>query len=440
MKKNSKLLMVLSTTALLSLGAAFTSMAATGWAKENNIWRYYNKDGSYATNEWKKSGDQWFYLDENGKMVTNQLIEDGGNYYGVDANGAMITNSWSELVDEDDDNESHWYYFQGTGKAKESGFLTIDGKRYHFTDSKMDEGWLQVDDDTYLLNKYHNGTFGAVSTGWQYVEDFDNDDDTSADEEGWYYFGTNGKMVTDEEKKINGKYYVFDDKGLMLDHWVEFTKGSTATSSDAAPASIYKYYKTSDGDRQDGWVYLDDMNADDDGKETEEGWYYFKKGIPYTSEYKTTEIADGYGVARINGKIYCFNEDGKMVTGKVEASDGTYFYFDEDENNGSMKYGKVKIKDAEDLDDGTYYFNKNGSLGTKGASYTGVYKGYLYNNGEIVEAEDGMKYEKVTVDGKDYMVNESGKVVTSGTVKDDNDVKWSVSKDANGDYVIKQVS
>ena len=51
-----------------------------------------------------------------------------------------------------------------------------------------------------------------------------------------------------------------------------------------------------------------------------------------------------------------------------------------------------------------------------------------------------MKYEKVTVDGKDYMVNESGKVVTSGTVKDDNDVKWSVSKDANGDYVIKQVS
>ena len=183
MKKNSKLLMVLSTTALLSLGAAFTSMAATGWAKENNIWRYYNKDGSYATNEWKKSGNQWFYLDENGKMVTNQLIEDGGNYYGVDANGAMITNSWSELVDEDDDNESHWYYFQGTGKAKESGFLTIDGKRYHFTDSKMDEGWLQVDDDTYLLNKNHDGTFGAVSTGWQYVEDFDDDDDEDDEDE-----------------------------------------------------------------------------------------------------------------------------------------------------------------------------------------------------------------------------------------------------------------
>jgi len=105
-----------------------------------------------------------------------------------------------------------------------------------------------------------------------------------------------------------------------------------------------------------------------------------------------------------------------------------------------MKYGKVKLTNAEDLDDGTYYFTNSGSLGTKGESFTGVYKGYLYDNGELVEAEDGMKYEKVTVAGKDYMVNEAGKVKTSGTVKDDNDQKWSITKDANGDYVITKVN
>ena len=47
-----------------------------------------------------------------------------------------------------------------------------------------------------------------------------------------------------------------------------------------------------------------------------------------------------------------------------------------------------------------------------------------------------MKYEKVTVGGKDYLVNESGKVKTSGTVKDGDDVKWTVTKDSNGDYII----
>lgn len=431
MKKSMKLVAVVSTTALLAMGAAFTSMAAVGWVQEKGTWRYYDRDGYYVTEEWKKSNDTWYYLDENGNMAMDRLIADGDHYYGVDANGAMIKNEWREFIDDDDD-EAHWYYFQSSGKAKDNGFLTVDGERYHFTDGKMDEGWLQVDDDTYLLNRQHNGTFGAVTKGWAYVDDFDDNDDVAADEEGWYYFGTNGKMVSNSEKQINGAYYVFDENGLMLDNWVQFTK-NVATGAESE--TIYKYYKTGDGHRVDKWVYLEDM-SEDEGRETEEGWYYFRRGVPYSATYNTTLIADGYGVAKINGKIYCFDSTGKMVTGKVDSANGTYFYFDED---GAMKYGKVKLEDDEDLDDGIYYFNNSGAIGQKGESYTGVYKGYLYDNGMLVKAEDGMKYEKVTVAGKDYMVNERGKVVQSGTVKDDDGLKWSVSKDANGNYIITQV-
>lgn len=431
MKKTMKHLAMLSTTALLVLGASFSAMAATqGWVSTNGRYQYLDSNGYAVTDEWKKSGDYWYYLDEDGNMATSKLIDDGSNYYVVDANGVMVTNQWAEM--EDEDGETYWYYLQSSGKAKQDGFLTVDGRRYHFTDGKMDEGWLQDDDHTYLLNKEHDGTFGAVVTGWAYVDDFDDDDDVSAEEEGWYYFENNGKMVTNDEKKINGHYYVFDENGLMLDNWVEFT-----TASDSDADSVYKYYRTSNGDRVEGWLYLDDL-SEDEGKETEEGWYYFKKGLPYTASYKTTSIADGYGVAKINSKIYCFDEEGKMVTGKVEQEDGTWFYFDEDD--GAMKHGKVKITDSEDLDDGTYYFNDKGSLGDKGASYTGVSKGYLYENGELVEAEDGMKYEKVTVDGKDYMVNESGKVVTSGTVKDGDGNRWKVTKDTDGGYTITEVN
>lgn len=434
MNRKKKLLTVVSAAAMFSLGMSMTSLAETGWIQEGGNWRYYDRDGYYVTNDWKKLNDTWYYLDDNGYMAVNTLIEDGDRYYAVDASGAMIKNEWRAFPSEDDDSEIRWYYFQESGKAKDNGFLTLDGHKYHFTDGKMDEGWLQVDDSTYLLNKNHDGTFGSVVKGWAYVDDFDDNDDVSADEEGWYYFNENGKMVTDTERKIDGYYYVFDENGLMLDNWVKFTKPATESNTEE---TIYKFYRTSEGQRVDKWFYIHDM-SESEGRETEEGWYYFRSGIPYSSTYKTTEIASGYGVAKINGKIYCFDKNGRMVTGKVDAKDGTYFYFDDED--GAMKYGKVKIEDAEDLDDGTYYFNKSGILGEKGVSYTGVYKGYLYNNGELTKAEDGMKYQKVSVNGRDYMVNESGKVITSGVVKDSDGYKWKVEKNTNGDYVITRTN
>lgn len=437
MNKMKKTL-ALTTTALLAMGSAFTSFAANGWVRDNGVWSYYDSNGDRVTETWRKSGADDYYLNSEGVLGQSMLIDDGDNYYATNSAGRMVKNAWRQF---DDDGELEWYYFQGTGKAKKDGFLTINGAKYHFTDAKMDTGWLNDDGDIYLLSE-DDADLGKVVTGWKYVDDFDDDADVSAEEEGWYYFGTNGKMVSGQEKKINGKYYVFNDDGLMLDNWVEFTRGETASNSNATPSnadSIYKYYREGTGYRMSGWRYLEDMDADDEGKDTEEGWYYFKDGIPYTATHKTTEIADGYGVAKINSKIYCFDENGKMVTGKVTANDGKFFYFDEDESDGAMKYGKVNIKNADDLDDGTYYFVDKGDLGEKGASKTGVVKGYLYDNGELVKAEDGMRYEKVTVDGKDYMVNESGKIKTSGKVTDGDDVKWEIKKDENGNYVITRV-
>ena len=44
MKKQTKLVAVLSTAALLAIGASMTSFAATGWAEEDGTW-VYNRDG-----------------------------------------------------------------------------------------------------------------------------------------------------------------------------------------------------------------------------------------------------------------------------------------------------------------------------------------------------------------------------------------------------------
>ena len=53
------------------------------------------------------------------------------------------------------------------------------------------------------------------------------------------------------------------------------------------------------------------------------------------------------------------------------------------------------------------------------------------------KAEEGMKYEKVSVDGKDYVVNEQGKVKTSGTVTDADGVKYRITKQSDGTYKIE---
>ena len=92
MRKQTKLVAVLSTAALLAIGASMTSFAATGWQEEDGTWVYYNRDEERAVEEWKKSGDNWFWLDDNGEMAIDQLIEDDDDYYYVNEAGAMVSN------------------------------------------------------------------------------------------------------------------------------------------------------------------------------------------------------------------------------------------------------------------------------------------------------------------------------------------------------------
>ena len=100
-----------------------------------------------------------------------------------------------------------------------------------------------------------------------------------------------------------------------------------------------------------------------------------------------------------------------------------------------MKTGRVVVND-ENHDNEVFYFTSSGSLGNKGDGVTGVQNGYLYEDGALVHAEEGMTYEIKEVDGKQYLVNESGKVKTSGTARDADGVKYRVTKNSDGTYNI----
>lgn len=352
MRKQTKLVAVLSTAALLALGASMSSFAATGWQEENGTWVYYDKSGDLETEKWEKSGDNWFYLNEDGEMATDVIVEYNDNYYYVDDNGAMATNKWVSIENEDYDGDNeeepvnNWYYFGSNGKAYKSSttgnsasFKTINGKKYIFDDEgKMLYGWINesgdraTGDDKWREAEYYCGdeNDGAQRAGqWEYLDIVDNNYDSATDlgvssnnlfddedQTRWFYFKTNGKKMTGEKgKTINGKKYSFDADGRMNAEWVNWdatpttaTTG-TATYGSAAYTEGFRYYGSpEDGARvTKGWFqvvpdsYLNTGDYDDD----ETNWYYADKdGKLVASEIKT-----------INGKKYAFDAFGAMKSG-----------------------------------------------------------------------------------------------------------------------------
>lgn len=414
--KKLRLYGTLFAAALFSMSMATTAMAA--WKQEGNVWRYYNDNsGQMARDQWIETGGKWYYVNYDGAMQVNTLIDD--TYY-VDGSGVMAANTWV-LMNDSWENHAVWRYFGSNGKAYANGWKQVGDSWYHFSDTIMDTGWLDLDGDVYYL-----GSSGAMTTGWRELPD-------ENDEWGvcWYYFSSNGKRASGGEKSIGGETYIFDDYGRMLSGWV-CTSDYTSTGRDdlsTSDVNALKYFREG-GQEMSGWRYL--ASPDD----AEENWYYFRDGRAYTAEYKTTSVGDGYGMAKIQGETYCFDRQGRMITGLVEISDGRKFYFDDD---GHMKTGRVVVNDDEH-DNEVFYFTTTGTLGDKGDGYTGVKDGYLYEEGLLIRAEDGMRYEKVSVDGKDYLVNEQGKVKTSGTATDADGVKYEVEKKSDGSYSIHVVN
>ena len=306
MKKQTKLVAVLSTASLLAIGASMTSFAATGWVEENGTWVYYDRNEERVTDQWARSGNGWYYLDENGEMAVDQLIDDGDNYYYVDTNGVMVTNQWvaieNEDAGEDDEPDHYWYYFQANGRAMTNGnnsrvaLKTINGKRYAFDDEgRMLYGWVSEDEAERLDNT-----------------------DGDAFLDGDYYFGDSddGAMIaewsldTDEtaSRSQGGGDSAFLASGTTAtsanpDQWTE------ARAEHAQYTQTWRYFNSvDDGARVTrGWFkvvaaeYLDSDRYDDD----EEAWYYADgSGNLYAGEFRT-----------INGRRFAFRNDGRCVFG-----------------------------------------------------------------------------------------------------------------------------
>lgn len=459
MRKKNFCLAVLSASAVLALGASFSSFAA--WKSVNSEWVYTDNNGNNVTSEWRSDNGESYYLGSDGYMVRNTLLEDNGNYYYLRNGGQMLKNGWRFLENpswqgDDKVGDASWYYFDNNGRAlRTTGdsvkIADIGGKKYAFDMyGRMLTGWITAagenisDDSDWASALYYGdgeGDGSLVTNAWVYisVKDDDNEDDNEPTYH--FYFGSNGKKVAADsgktvDKTIGNVKYTFDERGVAQDSWIESSNGT------------WKYYGDEDEPKlHTGWfeaVPSKKLHNEDHENGTSHWYYANSKGEIAMSEFKS-----------VDGKSYAFNEYGEMITGlriftfedtslkkiksysdEVDSADKFDNEFDDTQRvfyltSTGAKTGTVSVT----LDGTSYNFNFRSNGSPKGAGYNGSTDGYLYMNGMRLRADDDTKYQIKTYNGKNYLLNESGTIQKNKkNIKDSDGYYYCTEKDGTVSY------
>ena len=242
--------------------------------------------------------------------------------------------------------------------------------------------------------------------------------------DGWVYveggkaYYLNGERVIGM-KKISGKWYYFNENGIMKTGWVSYndkwyyfkTDGSRHTG--VLKTGGRTYYFGRDGVMKTGFLtiaektyYFGTNGAMVTGKQQIDGktYYFSKKGVMTTgwlisgekSYYFGTDGVMATGRTEIEGETFYFSKKGIMQIGWITVGTKKY-YFDE---NGIMQIGWKKIN-------GTYYrFGSDGSMITGWTQYKNNWY-YMKDDGTM------MKNGSLTIGPKTYIFNEKGVCMNS---------------------------
>ena len=359
-----------------------------------------------------------YAFDENGHMLTGWISADDGKigededdpfveatYFAGGENDGVLRKGWHAYVDGVTDSDSWnmndygdgddgsafdpsdadvlWFYFQTSNckmlKSDVDGRLRtkkINGKTYAFTkEGFMFEGWTRAasvaqTNANYYQRKFYNGATGGNLTkkGWIFevpsAKMFYND--YVDDEQRWFYADGSGKTVVNSTKKVNGKYYIFDESGIMRKGLVLTTSGN-------------KYLATVKLDETDGKRFIAH-----DAFVVDTGAGFVGGGSPSTFSFDGTAYDFAYA-----------DWDGQAAgAGKSNR----FFYFRDSDNGGDRQTGTLTLEFA----DNDYTFISNNSGGYMGGKNN---NSRFYINGIALKANPDVKYGIVARNNKEKAVN-----------------------------------
>jgi len=330
------------------------------------------------------------YMDNNWSTVDYPSL--ATYYYGPKTDGSAQT-GWVNITDGSDgghSDESSVYFYFNKGVKKADTTTTINSKKYTFADDgAMYYGWKQVTTaSTASASAYVESWayFGEASDGvikksqWiKSTKDFGDGED--GDTAYWYYVGSNAARYHDAVKKINGKYYLFDQYA----HMKAGIRIGTFTGDKLSPLNF---------------VYL---------------------------TYPDT--VDAY-------KVF----DDNLTEEQLNATAIMYFSADGD-TDGSMKTGVQTV--TIDGDTVSVYFDKHG-YAVEGVSSKKIYKnGVLQSAGSDKVAVKKLRVTDTSYNGfnKYFLVNSSGSILKNTKQVDADGIYWVTNGDyaTAGDYKIYKV-
>ena len=371
-------------------------------------WYYFGPSGkAYKDSNGKTINGKKYGFDEDGKMKfgfvdeNGSLINDNDDailscqyYFGTNDDGARHS-GWLRYEDGFSDNEEYdddyyWFWFASNGKKRVDSTKKINGQTYAFDDKgvmiteftdKTGTGTSHgATKSKYFSDNLEDGSLKksawirtSMPGSWESLAGYDDDDH-------WFRTDSQGMLITGQTKKINGKWYAFDQNGVMKDGLVllnqdkvsgaEFVYGGALDEDAITADDIYKLtldsnqglFYFSDDEEKDGSMKTGSAVkislADDDYK------FYFTKttgqafdGVKSHKLYRNGILQeasdDRYSVViDSNKKLFLVGTSGNIckVKNYYKDSNDNYWVVKAYENGKDEKDGFIIYNAGSDVD------------------------------------------------------------------------------------------
>ena len=195
------------------------------------------------------------YVEDGSYTIKNDEedpILEADYYFGTNEDGARHS-GWLQYTDAltDHDEDYYWFYFNtSNGKKVKDTMKTVSGKKYSFDGDgimsfKWDEGTVGGVKTTTWFGTLEDGALAKNKWIWnkpyEQVSNPDNQEDYRDETPRWFRTDASGNLVTSSTKKVNSKWYVFDEDGVMLTGLVGLKNKDTDELSSAVSGAYAAY-------------------------------------------------------------------------------------------------------------------------------------------------------------------------------------------------------
>ncbi len=192
--------------------ASTTGALVTGLQNINGSIYLFKTNGKKITNKLKTVNSATYYFKGDGAAVVSSWIKLQSKYYYFQSDGTMAKNAWID---------NYYVGMDGvrTDQKKQSGWSTVDGKKYYYTDKGVKAtGWMTIEG-----SKYYFDSTGAAVTGLQTIENMK------------HYFYSDGRLAVSISLAVGAKKYTIDASGAIT------AEESIKISGDTVGVQIVNY-------------------------------------------------------------------------------------------------------------------------------------------------------------------------------------------------------